>query len=503
MKKVVFVEPQAGANLAYGDFLKKWPLLGCLTMATMLNQRGHDVKVYSENLTGSVLDDDKSFAELMDSHFVGVTALTASVGRAYEIAQRLKRNGFNGRLVIGGPHVSFLPDEALQYFPCVVCGEGETVIIPLVEGGERPEGIIAARPVGDLDTLPTPDLSLIHRSDQLWKTCLWKENYEVPLATSRGCPHDCKYCTVTQMYGRRCRMRSVDKVFQDVMFYYDRGYRAFFFYDDNFAADRSRTRRLLEMIKPLGIRWDAQARIDFPWIDPASRSTVDERLMGAVGDSGVNVIYVGYETIDDNTATEWNKGYKGAGPLVQRMEEDTRILHDHGVWVHGMFVIGPHHDLATYEAIVDFSNRNGIDSIQISVLTPFPGTQIMTEMQDDLIFTDYPDDWKYYDGAHLTFHHKKAGNKAIHEAMVKYHKQYYNGSIHQWDRLRRFVFGPGAMYKKLLVGVKSALRVRRLMKRWEAETAEFIDTTATRGSHYLYPARQDPAKPLRAHRAGI
>ncbi|NQT21143.1 MAG: radical SAM protein [Planctomycetes bacterium] len=493
MKKVVFIEPRAGTGLGYAHFLKRWPLLGCLTMATMLHRRGHDVKVYSENLTGSVLDDDRAFSDLLTADFVGLTALTPSVGRAYEIAARLEGAGMKGRLVMGGAHASLMPDEALAHVPCVVQGEGETVITALVEDNHAPQGIVKAPRVANLDDLPTPDLCLMHRYRDLWKTTIWKEDYQVPIATSRGCPYGCKYCTVTKMYGRRYRMRSVDEVFEDIMYYHNRGYRSFFFYDDNFAADRARTAELLERIAPLDIRWSAQCRIDFPWTDTATRSKIDHRLMAAIAASGVDVIYVGYETLDESTAKHWNKGYQGAAPLVKRMEQDTRILHDHGVWVHGMFVMGPQHDATTFARAVDFSRRNKINTIQMSILTPYPGTEIMEELRDDLIFNRFPDDWKYFDGTHVIFHHRKAGNEAMQTAVLEYHRKYYQGMAHQWDRLRRMARGPGGIGKKIIKGVRSAWRVRKLMKAWEAENRAFIEETQRRGAHYLHPAERTHA----------
>jgi len=486
-KKVIFIEPKPNRDIAFAFYLRKWPLLGTVTMATMLHRRGHNVKVYSENCSGSVLDDDRAFGDLLEADFIGITALTTSIGRAYEIAKRLQKAGCRARLAIGGPHVSFRPQEASQYFPHVIRGEGENVIASLVEDDHLPAGIIDGTPVQNLDDLPTPDLSLIHEHENLWKVSLWKDAYEVPLSTARGCPHNCRYCAVTPMYGRKCRFRSTAKVLEDVMFYVNQGFRSFFFYDDNFTADRRRTIELLELLKPLGIRWNSQCRIDFPWIDPASRTQIDKPLMKAVKQSGGDVMYIGYETIDDQTAKDWGKGYRGAQPLADKMEQDTRILHDYGVWIHGMFVIGPQHDADTFKNIVHFALRNGIDSLQMSILTPFPGTGIMEDMKDSLVFGNFPDDWRYFDGAHATFHHKKMGNQALQEAMLHYHRKYYHGMLHQWDRLRRLFFGPGKLHRKLISGVRMASSVRRMINTWETETAEFLRETGKRGERFLRP----------------
>ena len=487
-KKVAFIEAKAAGTTAYTDFLRKWPLLGPVTMATMLRERGHDVAVYCENNSGSVLDDDKVLGDILDSDFISVTALTPTIPRAYEIARRLRAAGTKAKLAIGGSHATFMPEEAARFFPCVVRGEGENVIAGLVEGGIPAQGIISATPVEDLDSLPTPDLALLHQHEKLWKTSLWKDSYEVPIATSRGCPFGCSYCSVTAMFGRRCRYRSPERVYQDVLHYHDQGFRSVFFYDDNFTADRARTAKLLELITPLHIRWLAQARIDLAWEDPASRTKLDTRLLAGMRDSGVDLLFIGYETLDERTAKDWNKGYKGTDALVSRFEQDTRVLHDHGVWVHGMFVFGPQHDAATFRAILDFVNRNRIDSIQISLLTPFPGTAMMEQMKSGLIFTNFPDDWRFFDGAHATYHHRTMGIRALHEAMISAHRSYYHGLLHQWGRLQHMLLSRGKPHRRLVAGVRSALRVRRLFKTWEAENAQFIGEVARRGTHYLDPA---------------
>jgi len=486
-KRVVFIEPKPNRDIAFAIYLRKWPLLGAATMGTMLHRRGHDVKVYSENISGSVLDDDRVFGDLLEADFIGLSALTTSVGRAYEISKRLRKAGCRARLAIGGPHVSFMPEEALEFFPHVIRGEGENIVVPLVEDEHPPAGIIDGSPVLNLDDLPTPDLSLMYMHENLWKASLWKDAYEVPLSTARGCPHNCRYCAVTPMYGRKCRFRSTAKVLEDVMFYINQGFRSFFFYDDNFTADRHRALELLELLTPLGIRWNSQCRIDFPWIDPVSRTQIDKPLMKAVKQSGADVMYIGYETIDEATAKDWGKGYKGAQPLIDRMEQDTRILHDYGVWIHGMFVIGPQHDADTFQNIVNFALRNGVDSLQMSILTPFPGTEIMEDMKDSLVFRNFPDDWDYFDGAHATFHHKKMGNQALQEAMIHYHRKYYHGVLHQWDRLRRLLFAPGKFHRKLISGVRTATKVRGMLNTWEAETADFIKQTGERGIQFLKP----------------
>jgi len=471
-KRVIFVEPMPSGAVSFSYFLRKWPMLGCLTMATMLRDRGHSVTVYDENLTGSVLDDAEAFAEMLNADFVGLTALTSSISRAYTIAGRLKQERMKGKLAIGGPHVTFMFEEALQYFDCVVRGEADTVITRLVEDDEAANGIIVGEHLADLDMLPTPDFRLIHRHEQLWK---------------RSILNGCKYCAVTKMYGRRYRFRSPQRVMEDLRFYCDQGFRTFFFYDDNFTANHARSKELMRMMCGLRIRWNAQTRVDFPWADPNSRTKVDTELMKLMEASGVHQLFIGYETIDDATAKSWDKGYKGDEPLAARLAQDTALINSMGTRIHGMFVLGPQHGVDTMAALVEFGKGIRLDSFQMSILTPFPGTEIMEAMRGDLIFRNFPDDWRYFDGAHLTFHHKKAGNRAIHEALVQYHVKFYLSLHNQFEALRRLVIPPRDFGRKIVRLAQDIVLVRRTLNNWKADNVEFLSETARRGGKYLLP----------------
>ena len=494
-KKIVFIEAMTEGNLVYAFFLKKWPLLGPVLLATMLRDRGHEVTVFGENISGSIFDNSEMLGKVLEADFVGVSTLTPAANRAYTIGQRLRELGCKGRLVIGGSHVTFFPQEALRYYPCVVCGEAENVIVELAEGSQTPEGIVKGSPVEDLDALPTPDLRLVYDHENLWKPCLFREFYEVPIMTQRGCPYNCRYCSVSQMFGHRIRQRSVDKVVQDVQFYYDQGYRSLFWFDDNFTVDHGRTCELLERIKGMKLRWDAECRIDFPWHDPAKRKNLDTRMLKLVKESGGHTAYVGYETLDETTARQWHKGYGGDSPLIERMAQDTRILQDAGMWVHAMFVIGPQHKMDTWQRTVDFCIQNRIPSIHFSLLTPFPGSQIFDDMKNDLIFTDFPRDWKYYDASHLTYHHRLEGNEAVQNAMTTYHLKYYRSLAHQGDRIRLLLKGWGSLPKKLVRVVHSAVRVSGVFRMMQQDNAAFLEETARRGEHYLLPAADDLQAP--------
>ncbi len=270
-------------------------------------------------------------ADLCDADFVGISIMTPTAMRGYDIARAIRRLSPRPRIAFGGVHATFRPEEAVGFGDYAVQGEAENVIADLVEGRVEP-GVVRGRPVEDLDALPVPDFDLIHQFRHLWEERHSQKAYRLPVLTSRGCPHSCLYCSVTAMFGRRVRRRSVEKVIEDVRGFYRQGYRSFFFYDDNFTADRERTRRLLEGIQDLDIAWNAQVRLDFHWRNAARRDESDTDLLRLMRRAGGDTLYVGYETIEDETASAPGRRATAApGTLAERAAEDTRILRRAGL----------------------------------------------------------------------------------------------------------------------------------------------------------------------------
>ena len=186
--KIVFIEPRACEANVYSKV--SMPLLGPVYLGTILKNRGHEVRIYNEN----ILAPDYSN---LDADLIGISILTSTAERGYEIAKKFPRE----KVIMGGVHASLLPGEALEFARQVVVGEAEDVIIDVVEG-RRSEPIVQGKAVEDLDALPIPDFSLIkgYRMPSM----------VIPISTSRGCPFDCSFSSVTKMFGRKYRFRSAE-----------------------------------------------------------------------------------------------------------------------------------------------------------------------------------------------------------------------------------------------------------------------------------------------------
>jgi len=460
-------------------------------LATLLDERGYDAAVYNENVSGPLEDNEQAYNDVCSADVIGISIMTPTAVRGYALADRIRRDAPEKAIVFGGIHATFMSHEALAHGDVVVRGEAESVIELLAAGAVR-SGIMESPPVEDLDSLPAPDYRLMRDFDKLLSQFPSKGLYHLPVMASRGCPYRCSFCSVSRMFGQRVRRRSVDRVHQDIQSYTEQGFREFFFYDDNFTSDRDWTRNLMYQIRPLDVRIWAQTRIDFPWVDRSQR-LLDRPLLEEMRRGGAHALYIGYETIDDSTASQWHKGYRGQGALRERLLEDTRILHDSGFWIHGMFVVGPQHTDKTVDQIVEFSRQAKLESIHLSILTPLPGTPLFEEMRPQLTFTDFPQDWDYYDGGHCVYENNRLGVQRLQETVLSAHRQFYRG--YSWSLRRiRDVLGERAPLMDRLRWVWSTARVaQRTLKEWEEETRRFLELA--RAKRAASPRAPQPALP--------
>ena len=184
---------------------------------------------------------------LKNADIIGLSSITSTAPRAFQLAKRFRSMGIP--VVMGGPHSTFLPEESLRYADYVVRGEGEETIVELIEHLESERSLDDIkglsytegdafihnpdRPlIQDLDSGPIPDLNVVHN---------WQKRTVIPIATSRGCPFGCKFCSVIQMFGRKYRFKSIDRVIEEIREVASRKAHIFFI-DDNFAANKERTK---------------------------------------------------------------------------------------------------------------------------------------------------------------------------------------------------------------------------------------------------------------------
>jgi radical SAM superfamily enzyme YgiQ (UPF0313 family) len=477
-RKVRFIEPHGRQGRPFNVWLAKWPLLGPITLATILHERGYDAAVYNENVSGPLTENSAAYQDICSADVVGFSIMTPTAARGYQLADQIKRDAPKARIVFGGIHATFMTSEALVHGDIVVRGEGERVI-EQIASGEIESGVVTGLPLENLDSIPTLNYELMRDFDTLILRAYRRDLYDLPVMASRGCPYRCTFCSVSRMFGQQVRRQSTGKVWKDLSRYREQGFRRFFFYDDNFTSNREWTRDLMGKIKPLDIRYSAQTRADFHWLD-GPRSLLDRPLLHAMREAGGYVLYIGYETIDDSTASEWRKGYRGGHMLRERLVEDTRILHGNDFWIHGMFVVGPQHGMETMDQIVRFARQTKIETMQISILTPFPGTPLFDQMRPHVIFREFPQDWDFYDGTHCVYRHGRLGIRGLQEAVLEAHRRFYRRHGLSLRRIRDAFEQKVPLGDRLRVLWSNARVASKTLRQWNEETKMFLELASRR-----------------------
>lgn len=385
--KIVFIEPSASEANVYSKL--QMPLLGPVYLGTILRNRGHVVEIYHEDIY------PPDYARLQ-ADLVGISILTSTARRGYAIAQKFPRE----RVIIGGVHASLLPEEALQYARQVVVGEAEEVIVDVAEG-RRAESVVRGEAVQELDKLPFPDFSLIkgyHRP-----------SFIMPISTSRGCPFNCTFCSVTKIFGRVYRFRSAQNVLEELR---SRETRHFFFCDDNFAAHPRRTHVLLNLLHKYRIKnWACQVRCDI---------AKDDELLSLMRKAGCSVVCVGFESINSKSLQAYQKK-QSLEDIIQAIS----AFRKKRIRIHGMFVLGSDDDNErTVWDTLKFAIKQKIDTLQMMILTPLPGTKLYSDLKEQQRIFSH--DWSLYDGQHVVFRPKLLSAQHLQLNVARAYSHFYS-----------------------------------------------------------------------------
>ena len=406
---VLRVDPEA--SNVYSGF--SHPGLAISIIGTVLKDAGYDVALYVDSIQTA------PWEELAKSDLVALTVNSACFRESYSLADRL-RSEADCPVVFGGPHVTFLPEEALRHGDFVVRGEGEETILELVraiEAGERDfskinglswrddEGRILHNPdrplSQDIDIIPDQSLIVGFRefnrrlSQRLFPTGML-------VSTSRGCPYRCTFCTIPQTSGTTMRYRSHDAVVADIRQQMAlSGHSYIYFADDNFAAHRVKVKELLKRFvdEKLGMRFSAQIR---------AGSTRDSEFMDLLKAAGCYLVFVGFESINDATLVEYQKGGRQNLELI---ESSVREFRKRSILIHGMFVVGSDEDQpGTAVRTARWAQEHRLDSLQMLPICPLPGTQLLARLESEgRVFKSWDSD---LGGAYIPY---GAGNYVLYE----------------------------------------------------------------------------------------
>ena len=370
--KLVLINPRNRVSL-YGDYLWEPLAFGYIAAATPPHW---EVELIDEQCEG-VLDYSAVRADL-----VGLTAFTTQAPRAYQIAAQFRARGIP--VVMGGIHASLVPHEAERYADALVIGEGEALwpqVTADVEAGRLARRYEAGASGG----------ALLHPDRRIFR----KYRYEyVSAQTSRGCPMDCSFCSVTAFNGRLFRMREVDDVVAEVAGIPERD--IIFVDDDLNGFSRRAKQRCLELFRAM-----AAARLDKQWITQVTINFGDDdelpMLARAAGCAGV---FIGLESTDTKSLTLIRKDGTSQRRGLDYYRENIARIRRHGIGVVGSFILGiDTQDMDTIVSdILRFAAASDLDGLNPTILTPLPGTRDYARFDAEgrILFKNYPDDWEKY-----------------------------------------------------------------------------------------------------------
>ena len=300
---------------------------------------------------------------------IGITFHTPSALHAYDIAARFRARGIC--VVMGGPHVTLLPEEAAQHADVIFIGEAEGLWEDFLKGFAAGSylSVYQQTRAPSMEKTPEARKELFHRHDHA----------NGVLFATRGCPCQCDFCSVTVMYGHKLRKRPVGEVAAEYASF--KG-KVIIFWDDNIAGDIEYAKRLCRAIAPYRKWWSSQASIH------AGR---DDEFLEVAAQSGCKQLFLGLESISQKSIAEVNKAFN-------RVDEYLRVtdrIHSHGIAVQTGIVFGFDHDTPEiFEDTIDFLEKAGVQNATFNVLTPFPGTPLFRRMEEEgRIMTR---DWRKY-----------------------------------------------------------------------------------------------------------
>jgi radical SAM superfamily enzyme YgiQ (UPF0313 family) len=270
------------------------------------------------------------------------------------------------RTVVGGPIASSLAPADLKA-DHVVIGEAESLIadlaLDLEHGTARAVYQAAERP--EMETSPLPDLSLIKMNRYSTMTVQY----------SRGCPFNCEFCDIIEIYGRKPRTKAVTQVLAELDQLRAAGWReAVFIVDDNFIGNKKRAKELLAAL----IEWRSQYKTNFAFSTEASLNlAADPELMQLMQDAGFTSVFLGIETPDESGLIASNKLQNTRRSLLQSVA----LIQSYGIQVMGGFILGfdtDHDDI--FDRMVDFIQKSGIPVAMVGLLQAMPGTQLFQRL---------------------------------------------------------------------------------------------------------------------------
>jgi len=367
------------------------PPLG-LAMVAALTPPEAEVSLTDENVT--VIDFQKEI------DLVGITVLTVTAPRAYEIADNFRARGV--KVILGGAHPSALAEEASQHADAVVIGEAEGIWPNLINDfkANKLQRVYRQRERPSLVNLPIP------RRDLFAKGAYYVTN---TISTTRGCPYSCSFCSVTSFFGHTYRCRPVEEVLKEIEILNQR--KLIGFVDDNIVGKPKFAKELFRALLPYKIKWVAQASVTI---------ARDDELLKLAAASGCMALLIGFETLSPANLAAMGKKVN----VVDEYENVIRKIHSQGIAIHGFFILGlDEDDEDVFKRTVHFAQKMRLESSQFAWPVPYPGTALYESL--DKTGRIVTKDWSRYE-SNLVFEPKLMSREMLQQRRDWVWREFYS-----------------------------------------------------------------------------
>jgi radical SAM superfamily enzyme YgiQ (UPF0313 family) len=424
VKKLLLINPVPKlTNISKRGF-KIQPL--SLAYVAAVTPKDWDVKIIDENfckVTGKE-----------DADIVGITSMTSTVNRGYEIASQFRTRGIT--VIMGGIHVSMVPEEALNYADSIVIGEAEDVWETVIGDFEK-------KTLKKIYRASYPEFE--HKAVFPRRDLLDAKYKFASIQSSRGCPFGCEFCSVPAFNGKTFRQRTVQDIINEIE---QIPQRVIAFIDDNLIgyspASKGRAEQLFREMrdKKLNKLWGCQASINF--VD-------DEHLLRLAAESGCCVVLIGLESINPKVLEGHMSKKLNASKGIDYYYEVAQKLHKYGIMLIGsMIFCNDEDDLDVLPATLEFISKSDIDIPWPGLSTPNPGTPLYNRLlsEERLLFTHYPDDWDRYIST-ITFKPKNYDSQVFYDAYIKFIRNLFSNYNILKRSLRTFYYSK-SIFKTLI-----------------------------------------------------
>lgn len=414
------------------------PSLGLALIAAYAREKGYSVKIldcFAEKIGIEEIDEHLPKEEI---RFIGITTFTSYIKKAYKLAERIRPLHKESKIVFGGVHATFMPDEVLafDYIDLVVRAEGEEPMLELLNGvpyneiknlSYKEDGKIIhndVRPIiKDLNSYPMPAYDMLPMEKYKAPLGSYRRKPVMNLVTSRGCPGLCTYCS-GGFLGSRIRFKTADKIFDEVKYLMENyGIKEITIIDDTFTLFKRRVKEFCELLKKnnVDLSWSCYARID----------NVDRELLETMYDAGMHHIGYGIESGSDEILKNIKKGVTVADAV--RVVEMTKQV---GIEVRCAYMFGNQGETEdTMKQTMRLAKQLNTDFALFNISTPFPGTELFNWGKENGYINTY--DWDDYDVSKVILELPTVSNESIMRFYKKSYKEYYLRPRLIWQRIKR------------------------------------------------------------------